>query len=157
MYKAIDIANYFINKFGSKDDITPMKLVKMVYISHGFYLGLTNGEALIDEYAEAWKYGPVIDTVYQKFKKYGSGIITKPALVPFAEEIEKDAALFLDKMWNTYGKYSAIQLGTMTHQPNTPWHITWYNRGGKNNPGTPIKNDLICRHYKEKINRYSSS
>lgn len=155
MHRAIDIANYFINKFGLENDISPMKLVKMVYISHGFHLGLTGGEELIDEYAEAQKYGPVIDTVYQKFKKYGTGAITEPAPTPLVGEIDPTVKSLLDKIWNTYGKYSGIQLGTMTHQPRTPWHVTWYARGGKDNPGAPIKNDLISQYYKEKVKQYS--
>ena len=70
MYNPIIIANYFLSKYGVDYNITPMKLVKLVYIAHGWHLGITNN-ALIDENPEAWKYGPVIPRVYHTFKKFG--------------------------------------------------------------------------------------
>jgi uncharacterized phage-associated protein len=38
--------------------LTPMKLQKLLYLAHGYYVAIT-GQPLIDEDFEAWKYGPV--------------------------------------------------------------------------------------------------
>ena len=38
---------------------TPMGIVKLVYLAHGWQLGW-DGEPLINEPVEAWTYGPVI-------------------------------------------------------------------------------------------------
>ncbi len=79
MENAVAIANYFVRKsLDSGIPVTPMKLVKLVYVAHGWYLGLT-GEPLIAEGVQAWKYGPVVPSVYDKFKMYGGSAITEPA------------------------------------------------------------------------------
>jgi uncharacterized phage-associated protein len=58
------IANYFIARAAADGKrLTPLQLIKLVYIAHGWYLGLT-GEPLINEPPEAWQYGPVIPSLY---------------------------------------------------------------------------------------------
>ncbi|MCB0375635.1 MAG: DUF4065 domain-containing protein, partial [Sinomicrobium sp.] len=74
MYNPVIVANYFLSKYGVDYHITPMKLVKLVYIAHGWHLGITDN-ALIDENPEAWKYGPVIPRIYHEFKKFGKNPI----------------------------------------------------------------------------------
>ncbi|MFQ5632018.1 MAG: Panacea domain-containing protein, partial [bacterium] len=58
MYDSRLIANYFID-FARKDGvaISPMKLQKLVYFAHGYYLAIT-GQPLIEEEIQAWRYGP---------------------------------------------------------------------------------------------------
>ena len=51
--------------------LTPMEVNKLVYISHGWMLAL-HDESLISEKIEAWKHGPVIPSLYHKFKMYGA-------------------------------------------------------------------------------------
>ena len=73
-YSTQDIANYFLQK-GEKDPtMTPMKLIKLVYIAHGWNLGLT-GKPLVSEDAEAWKYGPVFPSLYNKYRGFKDGKI----------------------------------------------------------------------------------
>jgi uncharacterized phage-associated protein len=161
MENPIAVANFFIQKsIDTGKPITPMKLVKLVYIAHGWHLGLT-GDSLLPEAAQAWKYGPVIPSVYHAVKHYensyvaelqacpvdpskGFGweypIITNPKIISFLEEI-----------WSSYKDFTALQLSAMTHQIATPWYRTWYERGGKDSMGVPIANDLIEEHYKAKV------
>ncbi|RYE90398.1 MAG: DUF4065 domain-containing protein [Cytophagaceae bacterium] len=76
-YDAVAIANYFIQKsLDTGVEVTPMKLLKLVYISHGWSLALLN-EPLINEAVEAWTYGPVIPSLYQELKEYGRERVTK--------------------------------------------------------------------------------
>ncbi|MFV8280549.1 Panacea domain-containing protein [Christiangramia marina] len=158
MYAPITIANYFIYKAideGSK--ITPMKALKLVYISHGWHLALKK-EPLITEQAEAWKYGPVVGSVYQILKKYGRCDIDGVQLVnsmvksEFSEllsnHIDRD---FLDKIWDVYKKYSGTELSSLTHMVNTPWHITWHKKGGSLKDGSIIPNSLIKSYYEKKL------
>lgn len=51
------------------NDISPMKLIKLVYISHGINLAVL-GKPLFNEDVMAWQYGPVIVSIYEKVKKY---------------------------------------------------------------------------------------
>lgn len=159
MNNAITIANYFLKKsFEEGTDVTPMKLLKLVYIAHGWHLGLFDSE-LISEPTEAWKYGPVIPSVYQMFKKYRTDRITN-ILFPdqsYKEEYncllqDEDMVAFLDKIWEVYKKYSGTQLSELTHQNGTPWYKVWNERGGSSMNGAIIPNDMIKVHYKEKFN-----
>ena len=154
MYSSRQIANYFIKKSqASGQELTPMKLIKLCYIAHGWYLGLY-GQQLLSEIIYAWKYGPVIDTIYKDFKQYGSNQITELLF----EENQKNYPLpdnkimpFLDAIWNAYGGFNAIELSAMTHEKGTPWDTVWNIRGGKNQQYAIIPNDIIEEHYKSKI------
>ena len=77
-YSAKAVANYFLAKYG-KHGITPLKMQKLVYLSHGWYLAFYDEPLVDDEYAEAWRYGPVFDSLYHEFKHRGRLPITNPA------------------------------------------------------------------------------
>lgn len=65
------VANYFIQKsFDTGIGLTPMKLLKLVYIAHGWHRGYFS-ENLINDAVQAWRYGPVIPDLYRKVKGYG--------------------------------------------------------------------------------------
>ena len=51
-----------------------MKVLKLVYMAHGFNLAITD-DPLINDRVEAWKFGPVIRPLYGKLKQFGSGAI----------------------------------------------------------------------------------
>ncbi|WCM42459.1 DUF4065 domain-containing protein [Flavobacterium sp. CBA20B-1] len=148
MYNANLIAQYFINKYGSSGNITPMKLIKLVYIAHGWCLGLT-GKPLITETPEAWKYGPVIPSIYAKFKSYRNNPILPLEISTDNLNIGNTDKEFLDKIWLTYGKETGTQLSNRTHQPNTPWSIIWNKlENGEMKYSFQIPNDLIKEHYR---------
>lgn len=162
MYHPIAIANYFLKKsFDTGEEITLMKIIKLVYISHGWYRGIT-GKDLIKESAQAWKYGPVIESVYHEFKSYGGRPITKlgSVLLPHEDRFQiitptvdkEDIQEFLDKVWEIYHSFTAIELSSLTHQEGSPWDITYNKLGGRNSRSTIISNDLIEQHYRDKIN-----
>jgi uncharacterized phage-associated protein len=152
MYTSTQIANYFIK--ASQDtgqELTPMKLIKLSYIAHGWYLGLYD-KALLNETIYAWKYGPVIYSTYKEFKKFGNCQINELVNTgngyPYPSS---DVLPFLKMIWDVYGKFSGVELSSMTHQRGTPWDITWNVNGGKNQIDARIPNDLIKQHYKDKI------
>jgi len=122
--------------------VTPMQLLKLVYLSHGWMLGL-HSQPLLTENAEAWQYGPVVPSVYHHYKRFGGNTITDvPTSEPsgFTPE-EQD---LLQQVWKTYGKYNGLQLSALTHQPGTPWEITRRLSG----QGAITPNDLIEEHYR---------
>ncbi len=148
------VANFFIKKAAdSGDPITPMKLLKLVYIAHGWHLALT-GEPLIDEDVEAWKYGPVIPSLYRRYRDYGNSPIGADGVsgyVGFSNELR--IAPFLERIWEVYKDYTAIQLSSMTHTSDTPWYHIWHGKGGRHYLGANIPNDLIRTHYAKKATR----
>ena len=81
---ALSVANYLIDLAKKENkNLTQLGLMKRVYIAHGFSLAI-NKESLLDnrfDKVEAWKYGPVIPSVYHSFKQYKAGPITEKAVV----------------------------------------------------------------------------
>ncbi len=154
-YSSIAVANHFIKKsFESGTRLTPMQLVKLVYIAHGWYLART-GEPLLSDAVEAWKYGPVIPKLYHQFKQYRDSPITSMAMVMgegqfFAPEItDPSVAAFLDSVWDVYKNFDGIQLSTLTHQDGTPWFQVWRDQKGFETRGAVIPNQLIKNHYEQ--------
>jgi uncharacterized phage-associated protein len=123
-YPAVAVANALLEMARAEGRaLDPMQLQKLVYFAHGWHLGLT-GDPLIREDIQAWNYGPVIPTLYQELKQYGSGNITdligdlrfeRPTVT------DLNTRRFLEKIWSVYGKLSGLQLSDMTHRPDTPW------------------------------------
>lgn len=123
---------------------TPMQIIKLVYICHGWMLGL-HGRPLIFQPVEAWQYGPVISTVYQGVKQFGGSHVTGKIEARDGEfdEIESD---LIEQVCDKYSRLSGIALSRLTHAQDTPWHTIW-NMYGQN---SIIPNDLIEDHYAEK-------
>lgn len=163
MENPLSIANFFIEKsMEGTAELTNMQAVKLTYIAHGWYLGMT-GEPLINETTQAWKYGPVVQSVYEQFKRYGRQPITQLAYAVLPSGVTKNYPLsdadlvpFLEKIWQVYGGFTGSQLSDMTHQPGTPWYEVWHHRGGKDSLDVPIPNHLIEQHYKYLVERNTS-
>lgn len=145
------VANFFLEV--AKEEgrhITPMQLLKMVYIAHGWHLGLT-GKPLISEDVQAWKYGPVIESIYHAFKGFRDKPIThsvSPTKIEHGSSLEP----FLRRVWDVYSKYSGGQLSTMTHAAGTPWSQVYK----PDILGLIIPNNVIEAHYKKKLNERPS-
>jgi uncharacterized phage-associated protein len=157
-YSAKSIANFFLEQ-AHKDGVpvTPMKLQKLVYYAHGWFSGHT-GNPLIDETIEAWQYGPVIQSLYHEFKRYGAqpikGFATEFAkadleLVTVPAPEDEPVRKFLTAVWNSYSKFTGIALSEMTHAVGSPWDIAWKDGGGIK--GKDIPQELITSHFKEAV------
>jgi uncharacterized phage-associated protein len=121
--RAQDVADYFLATVDedSGDNLSNLKLQKLVYYAQGFHLALT-GEPLFPNRIMAWDHGPVVPGLYHKYKKYGSGAIPQPddydpsGCLPEVREI-------LDAVNCVYGQYSPLKLAKLTHiEP--PWQST---------------------------------
>lgn len=155
-YSPTTVANYFLQKASQEGRaVTPMQLIKLVYIAHGWHLGYLDAP-LINEQVQAWKYGPVIKSLYDRVKPFGRGAVQGPlAANPFQwlsdSPLDDSARSLLDSVWNHYAGYSGVQLSAMTHLDNTPWSIAWNQQGGRNTYFAPIDDALIKHHYKARI------
>lgn len=122
-YAAIDVAAYITIKykgFGKENDLTPMKVHKLLYYSQGYYLAL-NDRPLFEDDIQAWKYGPVVasvNAIYQKKGIKGATIILEP--VGESANIGRDDHEFLDEVIEVRGQFSAYALSNMTHRER-PW------------------------------------
>ncbi|GGG15285.1 hypothetical protein GCM10011344_14850 [Dokdonia pacifica] len=149
MYKPIDISNYFIKKYSSIGALTPMKLIKLTYISYAWYMTLFKGKKfLLAEKPQAWEYGPVFPSLYSELRHYGKIGITRPIkpLLKKTVAISQDDSIFLDRMWSMYGEFGGIYLSAITHTTDSPW-----DRAYKKGRNTIIKDEDILEHYQSKL------
>ena len=54
----------------------------------------------------------------------------------------------LNRVWQTYGAYSAIQLSNATHDVGTPWHGVYMRHGGKIPKRTDIPEEFMGEHFR---------
>jgi uncharacterized phage-associated protein len=160
-YDAKAVANTFLDLAERDGDtLTPMKIQKLVYFAHGWNLAIRN-EPLIDEPVQAWRWGPVIPSLYHEFKIYGNSPITERATVsewddknsvvhvvaPRLPANDHEAAAIVDRIWEVYKSFSPIQLSNMTHESDTPWRQI-VNENPKGVPrGLVIPNDVIRAYF----------
>ena len=154
-YSAASVANGFLQRsFSDGNLITPMKIQKLVYIAHG--CTLVECEApLLDELFEAWKFGPVLSSLYHTCKQYGRRGIdrylhdadydawfdrdewrSRPAPVPAHPEV----CDILNFVWGRFGGMAPMALSAWTHQTDGPWHRV--TDGGT----TMVRHQVVSNH-----------
>lgn len=158
---ALSVANHFIDL--AKEDgksIYLLGLVKRVYIAHGFALALL-GRGLLDsrfDKVEAWRYGPVIPSVYHSFKQYRKSPIQEGTVIMGWDAIKKeptfdtpsltkeDEIAIVKMVWQRYSSFSDGELVDLTHKAGSPWDICFEE--GKN---IEIPDQLTGLYYKRLI------
>ena len=168
-YNAKAVANEFLHL--AQDEgrkLTPMQLLKLVYFAYGWYWAVAN-QRLIDERVEAWKYGPVIPSIYHEFKRFGNEPINdfatelRPApkdgkltffleepRIPECDELPRQ---LIKRVWEVYKGFSAVQLSRLTHEPGTPWAET----PDRDIKGTDIDDGKIRDYFVQLAARHNAS
>lgn len=158
---ALSVANYFIDLAQKEGKpIHLLGLVKRVYIAHGFSLALL-GRGLLDsrfDKVEAWRYGPVIPSVYHSFKQYKNSPINTGTVVMEWDAIKKepifdtpvltkeDEIAVVKMVWQRYSAFTDGELVDLTHKKGSPWDICFEE--GKN---IEIPDPLTELYYKRLI------
>lgn len=76
MYKVLDVAQYIVTKcMVEKEPISNLQLQKILYFLQ--YCALKSGKTLFKEDFEAWQFGPVVPSVYNRFCIYGGRAIRR--------------------------------------------------------------------------------
>lgn len=141
-YSATAVANYIVSHASS---VTNLKLQKMLYFIQGFAL-VQLGRALFTDYIEAWTYGPVVPSVYQRFKKWGADPIRQ---VEPAETIDNPAVIdFLNRLIRVLDGFSALDLVELTHKEGSPWSMVWNKGYGRY---CIIPNEMIRQYFMRSI------
>ena len=149
-YHATLIAYVFVKRgIEELNPVTQMKLQKMVFFAHGYHLA-RYGIPLIEEEFEAWKFGPVIPSIYHSYKLYGSEPITDSILIQNIYELESQSLSLsataieaINYTWEATKNVSAITLSAWTHKNGSPWAETFK----PNTNSIPIKNDRIGEYF----------
>lgn len=149
--KGLDVAKYILCKVRC----THLKLEKLVYLCFADYLCKYDKELYKDE-IYAYKYGPVVKSVYDRYKRQGykeieqdeedidaSGLYEMPSRsrILFAEDgVSKVKSI--DETISKYGKFTANELVDITHKPYTPW-----DKAGRGEEIDKIIDNEIIKQY----------
>jgi len=142
------ISNTFLIKSFTEPEhvpITPMKLQKLIYFTYRDYLQETSKKAFNDT-IQTWKYGPVVQSVYDEFKSYGANAITR-----FARDAKGKVYVVGDqplndcitRVWNKYKCCSGIDLSKMTHMDGTAWSKA-FERQSPYLEDDDVRNERAC-------------
>jgi uncharacterized phage-associated protein len=159
-YPAGAVANFFLAKSSA---ITQMKLHKLLYYAQGWYLAVV-GRPLLNETITAWKYGPVLPSLYYDLKKFGAQPIDRltrtmdlQTRARYSPQVDADDYVvcgLLDRIWSVYGGLSGQQLSQMTHASDSPW-----SRVRERHPelsGVDIPNEEIRRQFRLRLEQGES-
>lgn len=128
---ALDVAKFFL----SFKPLSQLQIQKLVYLAYREYL-VDYNQKLFDEKIVAYRYGPVVEEIYQIFKKYGSyeieledtcEYVLKNIHLPqaigrlFLAENHKQIISTLLRIIEKYGDMTGSQLVKLTHTKGGAW------------------------------------
>ena len=140
---SLAVANYFLSK--ENHNISNLKLNKLIYISFGWVAGYYE-YYLFEERIEAWRFGPVVPSIYHQFKVHGKDVIKDKAIKVtyddsgegyvdlkepeiedsnLSEDSKRNLKSFLDDVYKDYQKLKPFELVKLTHGNLTPWSRTY--------------------------------
>ncbi|MCY4491114.1 MAG: DUF4065 domain-containing protein [Thaumarchaeota archaeon] len=130
MISSLIIADYILGT--SDKQLTHMQINRLAYISHGFTLALEN-EPLFSDGVQAWKYGPIIPSIYHVLKRYRDSPVPALGYCGTLLENAKERLNFINsvipdnhksvikEVLSVYGGFSGLGLSTITHEKGSPW------------------------------------
>lgn len=153
--EGLDVAKYIISKISC----THLKLEKLTYFCYAEYLCKTKKNLFKDK-IYAYRLGPVVASVYRKYRKKKFGSIEdnkklyndkerrsaiKSRIIASRDGLEKLA--IIDNTLEKYQNLSASELVNLTHRNNSPWDMSdWESVHNKE-----IDDELILKYHKYEI------
>lgn len=152
MTRATEVAGYIISMMKDEasgtepeeNDLTPLKLQKLLYYCQGYSLALT-GKPAFEEEIEAWRLGPVVESVYQEYKKYNRKIIPYSSFESEPDEVLKS---IIRLVLSDKRLFSGEALSQATHKER-PW-VESYKGDYKN---ARISQELMKEYFSSEIQR----
>lgn len=130
-YPAALIAYAFVKKgIETGNFVSQMKLQKMVYFANGYHLAVYNTPLIMEDF-EAWDFGPVVPSIYQQYKLYGSSPISDTFFANKIVHEKKLATLSMQAVntinftWDATSHLSASTLSNWTHKEASPWKLNY--------------------------------
>lgn len=150
---ALDISKFLLTILPSSH----LKLQKLLYFCYAEFL-MRTGKKLFEEPIVAYKYGPVVEGVFQRFKHYGSSVIdykedetfiikpnVRAATPSFIKVITSkhgpEAMMCIIDVLKKYGKEKPFDLVERTHKKGGPWDRVY--KEGENR----VITDSIIKQY----------
>ncbi|MEN5085114.1 type II toxin-antitoxin system antitoxin SocA domain-containing protein [Sphingobacterium faecium] len=116
---ANDIAPFFVSK-----GVSPLKLQKLLYYSQVWFIK-RNGDKLFTDPIRAWVFGPVVTSIWNKFKVVRRNDIIAPFthFYPCPTLLPETIHQHLQDVWNSYGHLTGSELVDLTHS-EIPWKMS---------------------------------
>ena len=163
--RAAHVANFILNRADDEErNISILKLLKLVYIFFGWTSAIHPDRLhLFSDRIEAWKYGPVIPSLYYELRGFGREPIRgaralvydplsgEPPRVAMESEIDKEILKTLGAIWNSYKDAPAEHIVALTHQEGSPWREVY---DGTHNKEIPKK--TIRSYYERLYKRFAN-
>lgn len=143
--------NVLERAFDEGVQVSPMKLQKILYFAASEYAKQTQGKQLLSEDFEAWRYGPVLRSVYTEFRAFGGDPIrsysrdAKGRSYLLDEPAIPGLSSVLDLVWSRTKNRSAVELSRITHMPGSAWHQAYTANGGGTIDQKTIERDSTYR------------
>ena len=104
---------------------------------------------------EAWKFGPVYRELWEALKRHGVQPIRQKltksdkdsfslSMEPAEGNFHEREIEFINKVFDSFGRFEAFQLSALTHKEGTPWHKVYHEQNTWN---SRIPDDLIKKYY----------
>lgn len=116
------ISLYIIKEAREKkiSDVSPLKLQKLLYLAYVDYVH-KHDKPLFKENFEVWRHGPVVRSVYDAYKRFGSEVISNDTSI-IENELDKDIKDSISNILKRYGGQSAWNLVEETHKEDGIWY-----------------------------------
>lgn len=149
-YNPSDISKWFVNRVDrdAGDDITPLKLQKLLYYAQAWWLA-NNNELLFNEKMQAWTHGPMVPSIWKEYASHGW-----QSILPFEDFTFPNSTIesFFNKVYEVYGKFEAKALEDLTHSEE-PWQRTRGNLPLEAKCTSPMDEEFIRDYYAKRISK----
>ena len=144
------LARWFINRVDRDAGavITHLKVHKLLYYAQAWALANFN-KSIFTEDMQAWTHGPVVPSVWQKYRNSGWQALPPESAANLGDENLEN---YLEIVFERYAKYSAKELERMTHNDD-PWRKTRGILPLEARCTSPIDKNLIRDFYAARINK----
>ena len=106
--------------------VTQLHIQKLIFLFEAYYMNVTNKPYLYQCEFKAWNFGPVATKLYNKFKIYGrNNIELTQEQIEEGNSIPEEIKELLQKLYDAFKDYTAMQLVSFTHAEGSPWKEAW--------------------------------
>jgi len=153
MARVEDVASFFIEAGNNRaeNDMTNMRLNKLLYFAQVWNLFETGTPLFADE-IQAWKFGPVVPSVYDHFKvpMCGNDFFISSGYEDYdPTRFTSEEITLLTDVDTYYKDFSSSKLVDMTHVEDGPWAQVFSERKRH----SVIENNAIIEYYKARVEK----
>lgn len=148
------VADFFLLQMdrNAGDTISQLKLQKLCYYAQAWHLAVF-GEPLFGEPIEAWAHGPVVPSLYSRFRSYRwDAIDPSEAKTDPYEDLHSDHLELLEAVFEKYGSLTAKQLERLTHS-EAPWRDAYGDTPQGRACDEEITHEAMKTFYRKQLRR----